>query len=76
MSKVCVFCHQPKATPTQIALDLERDGVRIHVEGVPGDHCTSCGADAIDGPLAERISEGMETITRAIEATRVVPAEA
>lgn len=75
MSKQCVFCHTPGTSPSRIALDVERNAVRIRVEGVPADHCSACGADAIDGPLAEHISKGIESITCAIEAAQAVPAQ-
>jgi len=75
MTQQCVFCHESETRTASIALDLQHGDVLIHIEGVPAQHCDTCGSDGVNGPLAEEISEGIDRITRAIEAARAVRAE-
>ncbi len=74
MSRQCAFCGEVAADPTRIALDLKRGAVSIHIDGIPARHCSACGSDGVDGPLAEEISEGAQRITLAIEAAIATPA--
>lgn len=73
MSRQCVFCHEGEVEVTRISLDLKRGDVSIRIDGIPAQHCSVCGSDGINGPLAEEISDGAQRITSAIEAATATP---
>ena len=56
--------------PETTSLDVERNGVRVRVDGIPSRTNAVGGEPMIPGALADEIAEAMHTILTAVERHR------
>jgi YgiT-type zinc finger domain-containing protein len=59
---ICLICRQAELVNGLTSLILERDEIKINVNGVPARICPSCGEAVLDDDVAVRLLDAADEV--------------